>query len=205
MKITKEHKFRSGSKATLFFESLGSDPLSEEVLDKILDLKIMGPLTAQMSPSSPRYREFLLSRKLILEAIAFSRQKNVGGMCLSLSHTQSAAIVVTQGTLAFEGVSLACGMGVDLEALKRNMSPAAAQRLHQSDLDKKIPALDLWLLKESVFKAHPQNENLLLSDFFVSQLYTTSSFELVCDKSQKKFEADLIEIDEYKVALAKMF
>lgn len=202
MSNLREHLFESGFKISYFFslaESFDTDSLEE-----LKNFTLAGPLSLEINEKSPLYQESLTSRALLLEALKYYKSKKVGGVAFSLSHTRGAALVGAAASLKFEGAKLAAGIGADLESVERKISEAAHKRIVNGGMDSQVPALNLWSLKEAAYKAHPDNENLLLRDFIVTGIKDKAHFKLLCSQSQKTFEASIIHIESYVVALARL-
>ncbi|MEZ4814348.1 MAG: 4'-phosphopantetheinyl transferase superfamily protein [Bdellovibrionota bacterium] len=198
-----ECSFESGAKVFYAFESLPFD-FDHDLLSELSDFNLAGPLRESLPETSQYYSEFLLSRFLLLRLLKNFKSKNVGGVSFSLSHTSGAALVAGAATLSFEGASLAAGIGADVEALTRKISDPVYKRICNGAFDSQVAPLVLWSLKEAAYKAHPNNENLLLSDFVVVENPGALHFKLMCSKSSYNFEAVLIERMSYQLAFARL-
>lgn len=197
----KELHFRSGKKIYYAIEAVDlSFDLDE--LEELKNFTLRGPFTESMSEKSPRYQEFLVSRYTLLRVLKSLKKKNMGGASFSLSHTREAVLLAAAPTLLFEGAALASGLGADIEHAHRIISKGAHKKIVNGGLDSTLPALALWSLKEAAFKAHPKNETLLLSDFYVSEVFDKQNFLLTCEKTQINFEATLLYLDDFQLAFA---
>lgn len=199
--ILKELRFKSGKRIFYVFEN----PLREFDTDELAELssfQLRGPLTATMSEESPRYKEFQASRYLMLQVLKAFKKRRLGGLAFSLSHTKDAVLVASAPTLAFEDAALQNGVGADLESVNRKLSESAHKRIINGGKDANVPALLLWSLKEAAYKAHPENGELLLSDFFVSEIHDENNFELICSKTHKSFEALMFNEASYQIVLS---
>lgn len=199
--ILKEQRFKSGKRIFYIFES----PLSDFDLDELEELKsfqLLGPLSESMPEESPRYNEYLSSRYVLLQLLKSFKKRQLGGLAFSLSHTKEAVLVAAAPTLAFEEAALSSGVGADLENSQRKISESAHKRIVNGGKDAEVPALLLWSLKEAAYKAHPNNPDLLLSDFFVSEIYDEDNYELICTPSHKSFEALCVRNASFQIVLA---
>jgi hypothetical protein len=196
----------SGSKVKYIFAK--TDVLSSESqLDEIKELQdfeIHGPLTEEMNANSPRYKEFLLSRYLLLQLFKdFKKNGARGGLSFSLSHTMNVALVAAMPNFTSSGHSLAAGLGVDLEHKDRKISDAAFARIVIEKNEKAILPLQLWCLKEAAFKAHPnnqtQNDGLLLSDFILQ-----SNGQIKCQVTGQVFEYATLSEENYLLNFASL-
>ncbi len=207
--LLQELSFSSGNKVKYLFaqKSLwGSDAPSEleraQILEQAASLIQQDFVRKEFPSGLPRYEEFFLSRYLLTELVKDFRKRHVGGVAVSLSHTDGAAIVAGAGTLKAEGVFFASGVGVDLEREDRKISEAVFKRLLKSPIDKTIEALLLWAIKEASFKAHTHNDALLLSDFEVQQLIGDEA-RLECLKTRQSFEAKWIRKAGFLLVFAR--
>ncbi len=199
----KEHHFRSNKKIYYAIEAADLSFDTDE-LDELKNFTLKGPFTESMSEKSPRYQEFLVSRYTILRVLKALKKKSIRGAALSLSHTRDAILVAASPVLTFEGAVLAAGLGADVENLQRSISQGAHKKIMNGGEDSSLSALSLWSLKEAAFKAHPDNDTLLLSDFFVCEIFSENNFQLTCKKTQRLFEASVLVIDNFQVAFARM-
>jgi len=197
----KEFHFKSAKKVYYAVESVDLAFDTDE-LEQLKDFKISGPLTESMTEKSPRYKEFLVSRYTILRVLKALKKKNIRGVALSISHTREAVLVAAAPSMAFEGAVLAAGFGADIESSQRRISEGAHKKIVNGGHDSKLQSLALWNLKEAAFKAHRENDTLLLSDFFVSEILDEQNFQLVCKPTQQKLEASLFSLDKFQIAFA---
>ncbi|MFN8016337.1 MAG: 4'-phosphopantetheinyl transferase superfamily protein [Acidimicrobiia bacterium] len=85
------------------------------------------------------------------------------------------------------------GLGIDFEEI-RDLKPRAAKfyltlnELEKLNIDSDEDRIKLWTIKEAIFKAAPNNNNLVLRDFEITQLNSTSGFASQRNKNDHIFE-----------------
>ncbi|MGE0615236.1 MAG: hypothetical protein AB7P04_06320 [Bacteriovoracia bacterium] len=96
--------------------------------------------------------EWCEGRRALLEAL--SRSEAVAGplpLRGSLTHAEKTTIAVS---------ARASGVGVDLESRHRPIHPSLGEKIQSpTEAGFALRALELWVLKEACFKAHPRREH----------------------------------------------
>ncbi|MEK6578550.1 MAG: 4'-phosphopantetheinyl transferase superfamily protein [Bdellovibrionota bacterium] len=129
------------------------------------------------------------------------RDLGIATPLVSFSHSSH------DGKLGIIGVGVGsesevAGIGVDLEAPGRQLSPELAQRLiHESEAKfDSISPLGFWVIKEAAFKSLPKNTGALVSQFVVEKFNQKSRIgEMITGRASFRFQ--LIETKNWLIAL----
>lgn len=127
-----------------------------------------------------------------ISAITFSDDKHDAGnralkflnvrenVLTSKSHSNSIAVAV-----CVKPVENICGIGVDYEGFRNLEINARRMFLSKNEIERFEPhepkeLIKLWTIKEALFKACPNNDNLFLRSFEITKLDENSS-QAICE------------------------
>jgi hypothetical protein len=142
------------------------------------------------------------------EAILKSRLGGKSGgvdLRTSISHTRAEGrpIVFAAGV-----AGKIAGVGIDAEFSSRDITEAAAAKFVQPDERKfGLSLLQIWVIKEALFKANPQNDETTLIDYRIETcdqhgLHGTALIDAKREAPAREFKFAWIDLQEWLVAVA---
>jgi hypothetical protein len=98
------------------------------------------------------------------------------------------------------------GIGIDAELVAREITEATAQKF-VSDEERKLglTPLQIWTIKEAVFKSNPDNKDTLVSQYLISSFDAAKGSGEASGPKKDFYSFSVREIERWVISLARSF
>ncbi len=168
----------------------------------------LSALLKKLDEAAPSHRrtQWCTSRAALLALLAEGSVADA----YALSHTRSAcAAIRIVGLQATKTNSLRPSAAIDIEKADRKLSSAALDRIrNEKDIVLELPPIQIWTLKEALFKADPQNEGRRYRDFCVLEIRASNDpndskiYSGLARHSDQFFDFRLLEWQGHFISIA---